>query len=60
MIMYLVTNIKGYNISNNNIIYRDLNPSTTSNNLLMHNLKCKVKNAEKKCLQNQKYNTNNN
>ena len=39
---YLITNVKGYNITNNNIIYGDLNSSTISNNLLKHKLKHKV------------------
>jgi len=40
---YLVTNVKGYNITNNNIIYGDLNSSTISNDLLKHKSKHKVK-----------------
>lgn len=48
----LVTNIEGYNIPNNNIIYWDLNPSPTSNNLLVHKSKYKVKGLQEQCQEN--------
>jgi len=40
---YLVTNVKGYNITNNNIIYGDLNSSTISSDLLNTNQNIKLK-----------------
>jgi len=40
---YLVTNVKGYNITNNNIVNGDLNSSTISNDLLKHKSNHKFK-----------------
>jgi hypothetical protein len=43
---YLVTNIEGYNITYNNIIYGDLNSSAISYNLYKHKSKHKFKNLK--------------
>jgi hypothetical protein len=40
---YLITNVKGYDITYNNIIYRNFNSSTSSDNLHMSLLNVKYK-----------------
>ena len=57
---YLITNVKGYNITNNNIIYGDLDSSTISNNLLKHKLKYEVNNNNNNNNNNNSNNNNNN